>query len=40
MEFDGEVRNLRLYNLSAKLDYSKVSEEMLMIYSKYEQIYK
>lgn len=40
MELDGEIRNLRLYNLSAKLDYSKISEEMLMLYSKYEQIYK
>ena len=40
MELDGEVRNLRLFNMSAKLDYSKVSEEMLLLYSEFEQLYK
>ena len=40
MENDGEIRNLKLYNMSAKLDYSTIYEEMLILFSKYEELYK
>ena len=40
MTHDGDVRNLKLYNMCAKLDYSKVYEKMLLLYSEFEELYK
>jgi ubiquitin-conjugating enzyme E2 Z len=37
---DGEIKNLRLYNMSAKLEYTKVYEQMLLLYSGFEELYK
>ena len=40
INLDGEVRNLRLYSMSTKLNYSKVENDMIVLFSKYEDLYK
>ena len=37
---NGEIRNLRLYSMSTKLNYSKLVDEMTILYSEFEDLYK
>ena len=40
MDKNGEQKYLKLYSMSSKLDYSTVHENMIMIYSEFDNIYK
>lgn len=40
MDKNGEQKFLKLYSLSAKLDYSNLQEKMLILYSEFENLYK
>jgi ubiquitin-conjugating enzyme E2 Z len=40
MDKNGEQRLLKLYSMSAKLDYNSLQENMLMVFSEFEVLYK
>ena len=40
MSLDGEVRNFRIYSMSSKLDYNKVENDMTLLFSEFENLYK
>ncbi len=39
-EKNGEHKFLKLYSMTAKLDYTEIQEKMIILYSKYMELYK
>ena len=40
MDKNGEQKLLKLYSMSSKLDYNSLQENMLMVFSEFEILYK
>jgi hypothetical protein len=40
IHLNGEVRNFRIYSMSSKLNYDKVENDMTILFSEFENLYK